>query len=128
MVYCPYPDPPASGSASSPERGGELKIKQLWMSLLARIVIAVAKARFCIECGNRFAAACPSCGTENPPSAKFCAECGLFLRDAFIDQRLLHALLPEIILATTVIAVLVVDLLPVVQCCLVLVHERVHVL
>jgi hypothetical protein len=29
-----------------------------------------AKARFCIECGNRLAAACPSCGSEIQPSAK----------------------------------------------------------
>jgi class 3 adenylate cyclase/tetratricopeptide (TPR) repeat protein len=34
-------------------------------------------AKFCVECGTRFAAACPSCGaTSNPPTARFCAECG----------------------------------------------------
>ena len=38
-----------------------------------------AKARFCIECGNRFAAACPACGSENSPAAKFCGECGTSL-------------------------------------------------
>jgi class 3 adenylate cyclase/tetratricopeptide (TPR) repeat protein len=36
-----------------------------------------AGAKFCVECGTRFAAACPSCGaTTNPPGARFCAECG----------------------------------------------------
>jgi len=36
-----------------------------------------AGAKFCVECGVRFAAACPSCGaTTNPPGARFCADCG----------------------------------------------------
>ncbi|HSG87467.1 MAG TPA: adenylate/guanylate cyclase domain-containing protein [Candidatus Limnocylindrales bacterium] len=36
-----------------------------------------AGAKFCVECGTRLAAACPSCGaTTNPPGARFCAECG----------------------------------------------------
>jgi uncharacterized membrane protein YvbJ len=36
-----------------------------------------AGAKFCVECGSRFTAACPSCGaTTNPPGARFCAECG----------------------------------------------------
>jgi class 3 adenylate cyclase/tetratricopeptide (TPR) repeat protein len=29
-----------------------------------------------MSCGGALAAACPSCGTENPPGAKFCIECG----------------------------------------------------
>jgi class 3 adenylate cyclase len=33
------------------------------------------EARFCIECGAPFAARCGSCGHENPPRAKFCAAC-----------------------------------------------------
>jgi tetratricopeptide (TPR) repeat protein len=38
---------------------------------------------------------CSRCGHEAADTDKFCAECGLFLRDAFVDQRLLHALVPE---------------------------------
>ena len=34
------------------------------------------RAKFCLECGQRFAASCPQCGTELPPAAKFCLECG----------------------------------------------------
>jgi class 3 adenylate cyclase/tetratricopeptide (TPR) repeat protein len=34
------------------------------------------RAKFCLECGQRMAAACPQCGTELPPAAKFCLECG----------------------------------------------------
>ena len=34
------------------------------------------RAKFCLECGQRFAAVCPACGTELPPAAKFCLECG----------------------------------------------------
>src|SRR3954452_22477854 len=29
-----------------------------------------------MSCGSGLAATCPSCGTENPPGAKFCIECG----------------------------------------------------
>jgi hypothetical protein len=36
---------------------------------------------------------CTRCGREAVESD--CAECGIFLRDAFIDHRLLHALVPE---------------------------------
>ena len=35
---------------------------------------------------------CPRCGQEAADTHKFCAECGMFLRDAFIDHRVLHAL------------------------------------
>ncbi|MEJ2482815.1 MAG: tetratricopeptide repeat protein [Gemmatimonadota bacterium] len=38
---------------------------------------------------------CSRCGHEAAETDKFCAECGMFLRDAFIDHRLLHALVPE---------------------------------
>ncbi len=34
------------------------------------------RAKFCLECGHRLAAACPQCGTELPAGAKFCLECG----------------------------------------------------
>ena len=34
------------------------------------------RAKFCLECGQRFAPSCPQCGTELPPGAKFCLECG----------------------------------------------------
>ncbi len=32
-------------------------------------------AKFCVECGNRLVV-CPNCGTINLPTAKFCLECG----------------------------------------------------
>jgi class 3 adenylate cyclase len=32
--------------------------------------------KFCVECGQRLAAACSVCGTVNAPGAKFCGECG----------------------------------------------------
>src|SRR6266436_4429613 len=35
-------------------------------------------AKFCLECGNRLAI-CPNCGTVNMPLAKFCIECGTAL-------------------------------------------------
>ena len=38
---------------------------------------------------------CNRCGHVCQPSDKFCAECGVFLRDAFIDHRLLLALVHE---------------------------------
>ena len=38
---------------------------------------------------------CPRCGKLSAESDKFCAECGRFLRDASIDQRLLLALVHE---------------------------------
>ena len=33
-------------------------------------------AKFCLECGAPFAAACVQCGTQLPAGAKFCLECG----------------------------------------------------
>jgi class 3 adenylate cyclase len=33
-------------------------------------------AKFCLECGTRFALSCTKCGTEFPAGAKFCLECG----------------------------------------------------
>ena len=38
---------------------------------------------------------CTRCGRLADAADKFCAECGLFLRDAFTDQRLLLALVHE---------------------------------
>ncbi len=35
---------------------------------------------------------CTRCGRKAVDTDKFCAECGMFLRDAYIDHRLLHAL------------------------------------
>jgi class 3 adenylate cyclase/tetratricopeptide (TPR) repeat protein/ribosomal protein L40E len=37
------------------------------------------RARFCMSCGTALAPACPSCGAENPAGAKFCIECGTSL-------------------------------------------------
>lgn len=36
----------------------------------------VAKGKFCPECGHKFVTACPKCGSELVPGAKFCLECG----------------------------------------------------
>jgi predicted ATPase/class 3 adenylate cyclase len=35
-----------------------------------------------MDCGAPLAASCPTCGTENPPGAKFCIECGTALASA----------------------------------------------
>ena len=35
-----------------------------------------ARAKFCLECGQRLAPACVACGAELPETAKFCPECG----------------------------------------------------
>src|SRR5262249_54946847 len=39
-------------------------------------------AKFCRECGTRFAATCPSCGVQTEPGSKFCEECGASLGSA----------------------------------------------
>lgn len=36
----------------------------------------VVKGKFCPECGHKFVTACPKCGKELIPGAKFCLECG----------------------------------------------------
>ncbi|MBO5050481.1 MAG: SPFH domain-containing protein [Oscillospiraceae bacterium] len=36
----------------------------------------VVKGKFCPECGHKFITACPNCGKEIVPGAKFCLECG----------------------------------------------------
>lgn len=36
----------------------------------------VTKSKFCPECGYKFITACPKCGKEIVPGAKFCLECG----------------------------------------------------
>ena len=38
---------------------------------------------------------CKRCGHMAKDTDKFCAECGAFLRDAHIDQRMLLALVHE---------------------------------
>src|SRR5215470_9371200 len=35
-----------------------------------------SQAKFCLECGARFAHRCSQCGTDLPAGAKFCLECG----------------------------------------------------
>ena len=47
------------------------------------------------ETGSHDHLRCTRCGREAAPEDKFCAECGQFLRDAFVDQRLLLALVHE---------------------------------
>src|ERR1700730_7964917 len=32
--------------------------------------------KFCGQCGAALAAACPSCGSGNPPEHRFCGQCG----------------------------------------------------
>src|SRR5262245_5129666 len=44
------------------------------------------EAKFCLECGARFAQPCGKCGTELPPGAKFCLECGQAVVDASTGQ------------------------------------------
>ena len=34
------------------------------------------QAKFCLQCGTRFALQCSKCGTELPAGARFCLECG----------------------------------------------------
>lgn len=38
---------------------------------------------------------CPRCGHDAAERDKFCVECGMFLRDAFVDHRLLDAMVAE---------------------------------
>jgi len=38
---------------------------------------------------------CPKCGASCASHYKFCAECGMFLRDTFVDPRLLLAMTYE---------------------------------
>ena len=38
-----------------------------------------ASRKFCGECGTALAGACPSCGAPNAPGVKFCGECGTAL-------------------------------------------------
>ncbi|HSN68504.1 MAG TPA: hypothetical protein VLV48_04630, partial [Thermoanaerobaculia bacterium] len=38
---------------------------------------------------------CPRCGKASAEDHKYCAECGMFLRDPWIDQRLLAPLVLE---------------------------------
>ena len=39
---------------------------------------------------------CTRCGHVAAESDKYCAECGMFLRDAYVDHRLLHAMAQEV--------------------------------
>ena len=36
-------------------------------------------AKFCVDCGTRLILACTQCGVQLPPGAKFCLECGTSL-------------------------------------------------
>src|SRR5215472_3193838 len=35
-----------------------------------------AGAKFCLNCGTKFAARCANCGSELAPNARFCSNCG----------------------------------------------------
>ena len=35
-----------------------------------------AGKKFCIRCGVAFGVRCAKCGSENPPEATFCGDCG----------------------------------------------------
>jgi len=50
-------------------------------------------AKFCLECGRRFGV-CPNCGTVNLPTAKFCIECGTALLAREQDQLARRPQLP----------------------------------
>ncbi len=43
-------------------------------------------ARFCNECASPLSGSCPTCGGENPPGAKFCNECAAPLTAARSSQ------------------------------------------
>jgi class 3 adenylate cyclase/tetratricopeptide (TPR) repeat protein len=43
--------------------------------------------KFCGECGARFSAACVTCGASNAPTQKFCGECGAALVQAPSGDR-----------------------------------------
>src|SRR5262249_37581654 len=45
-----------------------------------------SQAKFCLECGARFAHRCSQCGTELPAGAKFCLECGQAIGGPTADQ------------------------------------------
>src|SRR4051794_34763729 len=38
--------------------------------------------RFCMSCGAQLERRCPSCGAATPPQARFCMECGTALGEA----------------------------------------------
>src|SRR4029077_17667975 len=40
--------------------------------------------KFCSECGSTLATACPSCGASNEPGEKFCGECGAALTESAV--------------------------------------------
>jgi class 3 adenylate cyclase/tetratricopeptide (TPR) repeat protein len=44
------------------------------------------QAKFCLECGARFAQRCGQCGTELPAGAKFCLECGYAVASSTTGQ------------------------------------------
>src|SRR5260370_16760145 len=50
-------------------------------------------AKFCLECGNRLVV-CPHCGTINLPMAKFCIECGTSLASISTTASENSSLLP----------------------------------
>ncbi len=46
-----------------------------------------SEAKFCIQCGERFALRCPSCGAAVALGARFCAECGTSLSGSTVPSR-----------------------------------------
>src|SRR5215831_7199986 len=53
-----------------------------------------SQAKFCLECGARFANRCSQCGTELPAGAKFCLECGQGIGGSTAGQNRLRS--PEV--------------------------------
>jgi class 3 adenylate cyclase len=52
-------------------------------------------AKFCLECGSRLAPTCAHCGTALPTSAKFCLECGKPVDPSPGRSRSPHAYTPK---------------------------------
>ena len=79
-------------SLSSRKKDSPRRAVSAWIVRSTPRVLSDAHLRR-IVCQKRLMASvrCPRCGKLSATADKFCAECGRFLRDASIDQRLLLA-------------------------------------